>query len=97
LAASITACKAVSNNEPAFFAVGGVTGGELCRANRSKVRTPINLNLTASPFSVFLMLFDDRPLAQLVEHMTFNHVVAGSIPARPTTQKLEDPPWQQSI
>ena len=24
------------------------------------------------------------PLAQLVEHLTFNQVVAGSIPARPT-------------
>ena len=26
------------------------------------------------------------PLAQSVEHLTFNQVVAGSIPARPTTR-----------
>ena len=26
------------------------------------------------------------PLAQLVEHLTFNQVVAGSIPARPTNK-----------
>ena len=28
---------------------------------------------------------DHGPLAQLVEHLTFNQVVAGSNPARPTT------------
>ncbi len=27
------------------------------------------------------------PLAQLVEHLTFNQVVAGSIPARPTNNQ----------
>ena len=28
------------------------------------------------------------PLAQLVEHLTFNQVVAGSIPARPTIKSI---------
>ena len=30
------------------------------------------------------------PLAQLVEHLTFNQVVAGSIPARPTINLLRN-------
>ena len=29
-------------------------------------------------------------LAQLVEHLTFNQVVAGSIPARPTIFQIEN-------
>jgi hypothetical protein len=33
--------------------------------------------------------FSLGPLAQLVEHLTFNQVVAGSIPARPTSKNKE--------
>lgn len=39
------------------------------------------------------------PLAQVVEHRTFNPLVAGSIPAGPTktTESLTEKPWDFSL
>jgi hypothetical protein len=59
---------------------------------RSSVRTSGSSRRTPGPSVVYSR--EDGPLAQAVEHLTFNQRVAGSSPARLTTTRPDRPHWR---